>query len=118
MGRHTRILLLLTAGVLGVLGVAGLVSAQQGDAIGKSIPSGAPARIAPPPATAEAPPPPDATLKGAVVPAPPADEANVQPVEADSSTTTASSKPEAPKPSEPMKRPRFAVAILQAMDKV
>jgi hypothetical protein len=109
----------LLAAALAV-GAAGLVSAQQSapgaGASNAPPPKAAPARLAPP-ADAEEPPPAASALKGAVIPAAPATEAaDLQPDEP--AASSASAKAAAALPVEPLKRPRYAIAVIQAMDKV
>jgi hypothetical protein len=124
MTRKARLALIATAVVLGAAGVAGLVSAQQGvDATGPAAASPAkPAKpiVPPPPPPAdvgeEAPPPASAIKPGVVIPASPATEADdVEPDRPSSSAPAA--KAAAAKPDQPMTRPRYATAIMQAMDK-
>jgi hypothetical protein len=122
MTRRVRLGVLAAVVTAGAIGAAGWVSAQQGletpvpgpvsPAPSKSIPS----RLPPPAPVGEEPPLTESALKGAVAPASPATEAaDVQPDEAASS---ASAKSAAAKPNQPMTRPRYAVAVIQAMDKV
>jgi hypothetical protein len=108
MGRGRRLALFGLAAGLGALGAAGLAGAQQGDATGGPIPPPAAA-----PATAPAPPPENA-LKGAE--APTASEPASLPAE--ESAPAASSKPAAARPVTPPLRPRYGIAVLQALDKV
>ncbi|HLI65497.1 MAG TPA: DUF2155 domain-containing protein [Caulobacteraceae bacterium] len=99
------------AAVALMLGVAGgaFVRAQQGE------PATASPSAAPPAPTDEAPPPPDSALSAAIVapPSPPGEVANVQPAP----TNTAEASSQAAK-AEPLKRPRYGSAVLQALDKV
>lgn len=114
MMRRVRLGLMATAICAYAAGAAGWVSAQQGDE--QAGGAAAPASKLPPPA-AEEPPPAVSALKGAVIPASPAtDSADVQPDEPAASSAAARPAPE--KPVEPMKRPRYAFAVIQAMDKV
>jgi hypothetical protein len=113
MTRRARLSLLATAVALGALGVAGLVAAQQGEPAAGVVAPVKPA-VAPPPAGAEAPPP-AANALPAAIPAPTSsDAADVQPDDAAPSAAAAA----ALKPAQPMTRPRFGVAVIQAMDKV
>ena len=120
MKRRARLGLLAAAALLGAVGAAGWVSAQQGaDAPGAVNPPPLklpPTKVTPPPGLEE-PPPAASALKGAVIPAPaPTESADVQPDEPTESAAAAKPAPE--KPVEPMKRPRYAIAVIQAMDKV
>jgi hypothetical protein len=123
MNPRARLALFTAAALAGAVGVAGLVSAQQGGVpAAPQAQSGAlatkaqPAKSAPPKVNEE-PPPPVNDVNAAVIPATPSSEAaDVQPDAADDAV--ASSKPAPQKPVEPMKRPRYAVAVIQAMDKV
>lgn len=115
MTRRARLSLLATAVALGGLGVAGLVAAQQGEpAAGAAPPVAAAKPAAPPPAGAEAPPPAAAAVPAAIPAPTSSDAADVQPDDAAPSAAAAA----ALKPAQPMTRPRFGVAVLQAMDKV
>ena len=121
MGRKARLALIASAVVLGGVGLASLVSAQQDATAPASASSTRPVRpgvLPQPPADVgeEAPPPAGALKPGAVAPASPATEAaDVEPDQAASSSP--SSKAAAAKPAQPMTRPRYATAIMQAMDK-
>lgn len=117
MTRRARLSLLATAVALGALGVAGLVAAQQGEPAPGIAPPVAPAKpaVAPPPVTAEAPPPAAATVPAAIPAPTSSDAADVRP---DDAAPSAAASAAALKPAQPMTRPRFGVAVLQAMDKV
>lgn len=107
MGRGLRLGLVGVAAGLGAFAAAGLAGAQQGESVGNLIPSSSPP-------AAEAPPP-DNTLKGSEAPTP-ADAGTAADEEAGPAP---SARPVAPaKPAEPPRRPRYGVAVLQAMDKV
>ena len=95
---------------LGV-GLGGLVRAQQEPAPGPKIIIAPKAGPAPAPAAQ----PPAAAEPEAPAPASPGAAASD---EGDDEGEPASSKPAPAKPVEPMKRPRYAVAVLQALDKV
>jgi hypothetical protein len=119
MSRPARLALIATAVLILGAGVAGLVSAQQ-DSAAPSNSGDKPAKplVTPPlPVGGEEAPPPDSAIKPEVVaPASPSTEADD--VEPDRPPSTApSAKSAAAKPDQPMTRPRFAVAIMQAMDK-
>ncbi len=120
MRRQTRLRLLAVSVAALAAGAAGWVSAQQGAAPApgpSASPTTKPATAEPAPA-AEQPPLPDSALKAAVAPASPASEASdVEPAAAPSGTSAAA-QAAAAKPAQPMTRPRYGVAILQAMDKV
>lgn len=125
MRRGLRLALFGLAAGCFALGAAGLVSAQQGDAIGALIQSGAPPHAAKPAAHArpaapavpqDEPAAPDSALKGTLPP--PATASAPDAATQTAAAANASAKPAPPKPAEPMKRPRYAVAVLQAMDKV
>jgi len=100
----------LGLGVAAMMAVAGgaLVRAQQGPA-----PVEAPSSL--PPDIVEAPPPPDSALSAAAIgpPPPPTQASDVEPAESSSQSSAPSAK--APPP---MKRPRYASAVIQALDKV
>lgn len=104
------------------LGAGGWALAQQGAAVtpdqGSVKTPPAPVQASAPVAADEdQPPPTESQLQGAVAPASPSSEASdVEPAEAGSSE--AASAAAAAKPAAPMTRPRFAVAVLQALDKV
>jgi hypothetical protein len=122
MMRRVRLGVLAATVAACAVGAAGWVSAQQGgEPAGGAVAPGAPSKPAPlkvaPPPAAEEPPPAASALKGAVIPASPATEAaDVQPDEP--AASSAAAKPAPDKPVEPMKRPRYAIAVIQAMDKV
>jgi hypothetical protein len=124
MKRGTRLAILAGGVAAVVIGAAGWVSAQQSSAPAATPPPAANPTVkptipvAPPPAaSAEQPPPPDSAIKAAVAPASPSSEAaDVEPDVEPSSTPAA--KAAADKPVQPMTRPRYAIAVLQAMDKV
>jgi hypothetical protein len=105
MTRRARLGLLAAAVAVGVIGAAGWVSAQQG------VPGPAPS-----PSPAETQPSAPVGLKGTL--APPAPEAEAPDAESDEvdSAEAAASAPE--RPAQPMTRPRYAIAVIQAMDKV
>jgi hypothetical protein len=119
MGRRARLGLLAAVPAAFVIGAAGWAWAQQGAS--SALPSAGPvlkgaASATPPSSGAEAPPPSDSALKGALEPASPSSEAeNLEPATPPSS---APAKAAAEKPAQPLTRPRYAVAVLQAMDKV
>jgi hypothetical protein len=99
------------AAVALLVGGAGLVRAQQGDPTGAALSSASP----PPEHAPEEPPPSQQALSGAHLrPTAPTEAADAT-AEPDSA---ARSKPSPAKPVDPMKRPRYAVAIIQALDKV
>jgi hypothetical protein len=113
MTRRACLTILAAAVCAGALGAAGWVDAQQG-----AEPAAPPVVITPPPApVAHSPPPADTAPPAAAAPtdAASADTADADTDEADSSE---SAEPAAAKPAVPMTRPRYAVAVLQAMDKV
>jgi hypothetical protein len=101
-------LALAAAALALALGGAGLARAQQGGPVVTLPPAAHPATEKPPPAAAQTP---------SSVP-----DAMPQPDnEADADEAASSEPPPRPapaKPAEPMKRPRYAVAVLQALDKV
>jgi hypothetical protein len=103
--------LFLGAAMIAATAVGGgaLVRAQQGQDAPYAAPQAAP--------DAEEPPPPPAALSGAVdvTPSPPAEAADVEPAPAPSAAASSQS---AAKPAEPLKRPRYTSAVLQALDKV
>ena len=101
--------ILLASAALLVLGAGGLVRAQQEQA--------APVAPKPPVAAKPAPAPvaPAAAEPEAPTPAPPMEAASN---DDEDQGEPASSKPAPAKPVEPMKRPRYAVAVIQALDKV
>jgi len=115
MGRPARLMLGGVAALALAIGAAGLVSAQQG-APAPPAPGGKPAS---PPATTTAPvaapvapaDTPAAAPEPQIAPAAPTDEASDDSVDAAPSAA-------APKPIDQAKRPRYAVAIIQALDKV
>ena len=106
------------------LGLAGLVSAQQDE--GAPVAPPAPAKSAGAPKAAAAPslttPPAPVAAPAAppepaaIEPAAPLDEASD--AGDDDAGPAASSKPGPAKPIEPAKRPRYAIAVIQALDKV
>jgi len=103
--------LIAAAAVVLALGGAGLVSAQPGDPIGEALSGkGPPAERS----TEEPPPSPDALAGTKLRPAPPTEAADATPAP----ESAAPSKPGPEKPVDPMKRPRYPVAIIQALDKV
>jgi hypothetical protein len=117
---------LLTLAMLVALGSggAGWVRAQQdrdsaGDAasVAPTAKTAALARPAPP-ADAEAGPPSASSQKPALSEAPPESDATQQPDENEPAASSASAKPAAALPAAPLKRPRYAIAVIQAMDKV
>ncbi|MDR3512282.1 MAG: DUF2155 domain-containing protein [Caulobacteraceae bacterium] len=126
MKRGVRLGLFGLAAAVAAIGAAGLAGAQQGGVVAPGAPPRtAQVKVTPPkaaatrlavPETGEEPPPGESALKGAVIPNDQSSEAaDVQP---DETASSAVSKPAPQKPVEPMKRPRYAIAVLQAMDKV
>lgn len=108
MGRRGPLGLLGCVALTGVLlGGASLVRAQQtNDPIGALLqPNG---RLAPQPE-----PPPAAAAKPAVSP----DSADAD-ADSEPGDSSAPARPAPAKPIEPMRRPRYAVAVIQALDKV
>jgi hypothetical protein len=105
--------LLLGAAALAALAASASWSQPQGgpSSIDQALQSGAPAKLKPREETIT--PPPAGKTPPAVATAPDADEDNP---EVESASPAAKSA--AAKPVEPMKRPRYAVAVLQALDKV
>lgn len=101
--------ILLASAALLVLGAGGLVRAQQEQA--------APVAPKPPVAAKPAPAPvaPAAAEPEAPTPSPPMEAASN---DDEDQGEPASAKPAPAKPVEPMKRPRYAVAVIQALDKV
>ncbi len=115
MTRRARLRILTGVVAACATGAAGWVSAQQGGAL---VPGGPPSRIVPaklaPPAANEPASPAPSAPKGTVL-SPSTESADAEPDEEASSESPA---PAVAKPAEPMKRPRYAVAVIQAMDKV
>ena len=102
----------LAGAAVGALGLGGatLVSAQPGGGADSPSAKGPPAERSP-----EEPPPPASVLSGAKLrPTPPTEAADATP----SPESSAPSKPSPSRPVDPLKRPRYAVAIIQALDKV
>ena len=103
-----NVLLIGAAAVALALGGATLVSAQPGEPVSE-------AKIPPAERSPEEPPPSPEVLSGAKLrPTPPTEAADATPVP----QSSAPSKPSPSKPVDPLKRPRYAVAIIQALDKV
>ncbi|MDR3509848.1 MAG: DUF2155 domain-containing protein [Caulobacteraceae bacterium] len=105
-------------GIALALGVTGLVKAQGGDPIGALLQPGAkpPGAVKPhEPAKATAPSP---TKVEPEAPAPGAPVEEASDATAAEDLPAASSKPGPAKPIEPLKRPRYAIAVIQALDKV
>ncbi len=103
----------LIGGAAALIGLGGatLVSAQPGDPIGAALPGKTP----PAERSPEEPPPSPEALSGAKLrPTPPTEAADATPAP----ESAAPSKPSPSKPVDPMKRPRYPVAIIQALDKV
>ena len=119
MMRRARLSLLALSVGLGALCAASLVGAQQGEPVAGAVPPAAalaPAKTAapPPPIAAEAPPP-AINAVPAAIPAPTSSDASD--IEPDDSPPSAAAAA-ALKPAQPMTRPRYGVAVIQAMDKV
>jgi hypothetical protein len=106
MDRRFRLGLVGAVAGLGAFAAAGLAGAQQGETVGNQLPSAAPP-AAPAPA-------PDSALKGVETTAP-ADEGSAPP---EDDAPAPSAKPAAAKPVTPPSRPRYGIAVLEAIDKV
>jgi hypothetical protein len=124
MARRRGLGILAAAVTACAIGAAGWVSAQQGgdttDQPGASSAAKVVAPKPPPGAVDEAPPPIVSAPAGATAPAPApvaSDAADAEPDEDDSGQAV-DDEAAAAKPAAPMTRPRYGVAIMQAMDKV